>query len=59
MSEPAEVQETDPVEFTFDAVREITGLDPDEELLGDPEHRAEYQRLKAEYLARQAEGKKG
>ena len=44
--EPAPEEKPDPSESTLDVVREMTGLDPEEELLGDPQLRDEYRKLK-------------
>lgn len=46
--------EPDPNQAAFDAVRKLTALDPDEELLGDPKLREEYRKLKEEYERREA-----
>jgi hypothetical protein len=50
--EPKE-QESDPNQEAFEAVQKITGFDPEEELLGDPELREKYRKFKEEFEKRE------
>lgn len=53
--EPEPAETPDPSESTLEALREVTGLDEEEELLGNAESREAYRRMKERFFRDQEE----